>query len=216
MRLWLAKKTPCLSIPRQQRHRYYRRWLQDLYNEYEPALIAVLLHLLPSLESLSFETYHASDKALETMLGDGDGQWRFSPRLVAGFSGLCSLTTKFLPPWSVVTLPTLRTLHIETEDIYMIYGAKYDQAGVVPYRVPAHANICANITTLILDLEVTVLTRNLGHYEDNLYGSLQNLLAHLGAMAHLEIRLFYDGTMPHHVDLEEGEVLSYGDLMPLL
>ncbi|KAF2126725.1 hypothetical protein P153DRAFT_368788 [Dothidotthia symphoricarpi CBS 119687] len=216
MRLWLTKMTPYPAIPRRKRYQQYRGWLKDIHYEYQPALVAVLLHILPSLESLSLKTHNVSGKALTTLLGVGNMQGNFSSRLVPGLSALQSLTTTFLPPWTVMTLPTLHTLHIKTGDIDTIGGTDYHPVDVSPGEPMDHSHVCTNITTLILDLNVTVLTRNLNLYEGELYGLLHNLLSHLDALRHLEIRLFHNDDMSHHTDIDEGEVLSYGDLMPLL
>ncbi|KAF2686910.1 hypothetical protein K458DRAFT_416235 [Lentithecium fluviatile CBS 122367] len=189
MRLWTSKKLQNLpSGSRRQRYQFYSEWVHCIRCGEELALVDMLLHLLPNLQHMSTRSSNFFEDELlwgqsyhnTSRLGVYPA---YSPIFVPGFANLRSITSDHVLPWSVVTMPTLKTLeyHVEFSSFstqYVLYASTY---------VPRSA--CSNISALILNLDVRFLEFYVDFEEP--YEYIERLLEQTSAINILHVRMTY-------------------------
>ncbi|KAH3999176.1 hypothetical protein HBI56_081540 [Parastagonospora nodorum] len=196
MSLWLTKAVP--SSSRRKRYGFYTEWQKILRNEYDhcftnnyawAAITGIIPYLLPNLSALSLNTYRDDEAAFHFSLGL---PVILKPALIAGFLQITSLKTTFVPPWAAVTMPTVRSLHIDLGDARGWY--EDEEFGPAYYDVSKGDN--PGIKSVIIDLSVIVLES----VDDNDFGfrlynshydTAQKLVRNLAGLCDLQIRLSY-------------------------
>ncbi|KAH4929521.1 hypothetical protein HBI79_121590 [Parastagonospora nodorum] len=198
MSLWLTKAVPSSFSSRRRRYDFYAEWQKILRNEYDHHFIhayvwagitGIIPYLLPNLSALSLNTHR-----------DDEAAFHFSfrlpaivrPALITGFSKMTMLKTTFVPPWAAVTIPTLRSLHIDLSDGRYWYDG--DEFGPEQYEI-ADGDTCT-IKHVILDLSVLVLECWEGDFwgfriDNTHYETAKKLLRNLIGLFDLQIRLSY-------------------------
>ncbi|KAF2451901.1 hypothetical protein P171DRAFT_515824 [Karstenula rhodostoma CBS 690.94] len=157
---------------------------------------------------------------------------------VAGFPHLTSLKTNCLPPPPILTMPSLRKLHINTRSLYFLidsdyYDSEVDESdwngidagaqndvnylfNVDPIREGLkHTDRVPQIRSLTIDLDAGILTQHLDHaIKLRICNELKKVLAFLDALESVQLRLGYDYTGCRRTYDEER--LSYGELSGFL
>ncbi|KAK7178117.1 hypothetical protein PSPO01_15828 [Paraphaeosphaeria sporulosa] len=177
---------------------------QDIWN---PAIdMSMLLDKVPRLESLVLKLAPPFEIPKSVCI---------RPPPLAGFSNLKSLTTNFLPPWQILVLPTLRSLHIDARalepgpdsqpEVLDPFQKRYLGDGIA-------ASESSEIINLVLDLDVDILNAELAGIENNeACKALADLPYILKALESLQLRLCYAGESRDHTVVAEH---SYHKLMP--
>lgn len=213
IRLWLTRKIPSTDSSSSLRCRHYQEWSRSLLKSgmFWTAVFGTALPLVPNLKTFSVNTFHVSEKKMRFWFGDAK---LFPPRFINGFSSLTSLRTSFIPPWAIIKTPTLRTLHIDLSIFDPMNASNARPAR--RYNIP-DGDICQNIQTLILVLNISILD-TIGHpsplsHEFGVYYDLRTVQRHLENLKHLQIHLSYDEESSE-VDWELPWEACYGDLIP--
>ncbi|KAF1951246.1 hypothetical protein CC80DRAFT_553625 [Byssothecium circinans] len=199
MRLWVTTRFRshlATRHPRAVRYNFWQHWMRLLRQGNEPALIGILMLILPELQHLSLRS-HAGKRSdsddeiwgsaeetgifwdlFDQQVALGAGPF-YRPTFLPAFLNLTSLTVNFVLPWSVICLPTLTTLEYEikdeTEDGLFNWAAPHLPISQKPAPV---------IKTLILNVDIC----NLGVQDIIQYIPL--LLMELTSLHELHFRIF--------------------------
>ncbi|KAF2251123.1 hypothetical protein BU26DRAFT_276563 [Trematosphaeria pertusa] len=191
MHIWLAGRSQA-------------EWIEEIRRGSEAALGGLMLNLLPNLEHLTVRSYGGNileqasnyptkyEWVVRKLFDPAfffDGISGYSPKVVAGFAKLKSITSNGVLPWDIITLPTLRTLEYDFQ--YFTNGGLFEWFGMK--HLPNNST-CSNITSLILNIEIEVL-----YYSDasrKLREYVSELLSRFTSLATLHLRLFFEQDPP--------------------
>ncbi|KAJ4305573.1 hypothetical protein N0V90_001104 [Kalmusia sp. IMI 367209] len=174
--------------------------------------VALLLDRVPGLERLLLR--------VKLPFETPEGAWadcldKMHPPQLAGFSTLKSLATNFVPPRSILVLPTLRSLHIDTRDIDPCLYSRQQLMELFEDNMvcdDGSAKLASKIVNLIMDLHIDILNveyTDLG--SDDTYEFLAYLPSTLEALESLQLRLCHAGELRNHTEVADH---SYHELMP--
>jgi hypothetical protein len=214
MRLWLKGLLPSSDSQREVRYREYRNWLRQIRKE-TGGCAPLLLQLVPNLESLSLHAAQPWDIDVHRWLPIPH---LLSPVLVAGFQKLTSLTLNFLPPWSLLGIPTLNRFHFDTNALEACAKDMDQDELFLPWAIMGrpYGAMNTNLVSLVVTMDMAVFERLADSLGRLLYcESVARLQEHLKALRSFRIRLQYTQES-QHMDGYETEVTLYNELMPFI
>lgn len=141
----------------------------------------------------------------ELLFGTAEG---YNPTFVPGLASLRSITSNFVLPWSITSIPTLKTLEFE-------FRYEDNEEGVYGVDSLFHqpSSLCWNISSLVLNLDVKILDSSLP--ETILHTWIRRLLKQLTALKKIHVRTFYEESIEYEPDDSSHQFFTLGQLLAL-